>query len=65
QIAKYGTRQFRILKHVEKNRTFTTITPLVDKAARTEEIARMIGGTRITDATLMHARELLDHASQS
>ena len=65
QIAKYGTRQFRILKHVEKNRTFTTITPLVDKAARTEEIARMIGGTRITEATLMHARELLDHASQS
>ena len=30
---------------------------------RIEEIARMIGGTNITDATLAHARELLEQAS--
>ncbi len=59
QIAKYGTRQFRISKQVADGRTFTRIIPLEDENARVEEIARMIGGTTITDATLTHARELL------
>jgi DNA repair protein RecN (Recombination protein N) len=35
------------------------VIPL-DKTARVEEIARMLGGIRITDLTLRHARELLD-----
>lgn len=59
QIAKYGARHFRILKQVDDNRTYTTILPLDEDTARIEEIARMIGGTEITDATLAHAQELL------
>ncbi|MFH2059141.1 MAG: DNA repair protein RecN [Pseudomonadota bacterium] len=59
QIAKYGTSQFRISKDVVDGRTFTTIIPLLDETTRVEEIARMIGGAQITDATLTHARELL------
>lgn len=63
QIAKYAENQFRISKNVMKGRTFTTIVPLVQANARIEEIARMIGGAQITDATLSHARELLEQAS--
>ncbi len=62
QIAKYAASQFRISKDVISGRTFTTIIPLADGNARVEEIARMIGGKNITDATLTHARELLEHA---
>jgi len=60
QIAKYAANQFRISKDVINGRTFTTIVPLADETARIEEIARMIGGSSITDTTLTHARELLD-----
>jgi DNA repair protein RecN (Recombination protein N) len=63
QIAKYAQNQFRISKDVIKGRTFTTIVPLAGKDARIEEIARMIGGTNITNATLTHAKELLEQGS--
>jgi len=63
QIAKYAQNQFRISKKVMDGRTFTTIVPLADESARVEEIARMIGGTQITNATLTHAKELLQGAS--
>lgn len=63
QIAKYAENQFRISKDVVDGRTFTTIVPLAQQSARIEEIARMIGGTTITGATLTHARELLEQAS--
>ena len=62
QIAKYAAHQFRISKNVVDGRTFTTIIPLEEEKKRVEEIARMIGGKEITDATLTHARELLDQA---
>ena len=62
QIAKYAQNQFRISKNIIDERTFTTIVPLADENARIEEIARMIGGTHITNATLTHARELLGQA---
>jgi DNA repair protein RecN (Recombination protein N) len=64
QIAKYAENQFRISKNVINGRTFTTIVPLAEENARIEEIARMIGGAHITDATLTHARELLEQALQ-
>ncbi|WP_457551329.1 DNA repair protein RecN [Desulfobacula sp.] len=60
QIAKYAENQFRISKNVINGRTFTTIVPLAEPEARIEEIARMIGGAKITNATLTHAKELLE-----
>ncbi len=59
QIAKYGHHQFRISKQVVNGRTCTDIVPLASLEERVEEIARMMGGARITDATRTHARELL------
>jgi len=59
QIAKYGRHQFRISKQVVNGRTCTDIVPLASLEERVEEIARMMGGEKITDATRTHARELL------
>ena len=59
QIAKYGSNHYKIEKQVVNQRTTTMITPLTDKADRTREIARMMGGSTITKATLEHAAELL------
>jgi DNA repair protein RecN (Recombination protein N) len=58
QIAKFGDRHFSISKHVKAGRTRTVITPL-EKKDRQREIARMLGGEKITQTTLDHARELL------
>jgi DNA repair protein RecN (Recombination protein N) len=59
QIARYGRHQFRIAKQVVNGRTCTDIIPLTTLEDRIDEIARMLGGTRITPATRAHARELL------
>ncbi|MCG8637319.1 MAG: DNA repair protein RecN [Desulfobacterales bacterium] len=63
QIARYGAHQYRIFKQVVKDRTATSIIPLSSEDERVEEIARMIGGREITEATRTHARELLHTAS--
>ncbi len=62
QIAKYGDNQFFITKKVENGRTATTIVPLTDTEDRVKELARMMGGTDISDTTLAHAREILAQA---
>jgi DNA repair protein RecN (Recombination protein N) len=58
QIAKFGDHHFRISKQVVEGRTRTAITRLTPDS-RTREIARMLGGEKITRVTLEHARELL------
>ncbi|MGD8993208.1 MAG: DNA repair protein RecN [Desulfobacterales bacterium] len=58
QIAKFGKQHFRILKKVSSGRTKTSIQLLSEKD-RYKEIARMLGGEKITQKTLAHARELL------
>lgn len=63
QIAKYAENQFRISKSVSEGRTFTHILPLPRHQDRVDELARMIGGTKITEATRQHARELLENAT--
>jgi len=59
QIAKFGDHHFRISKQVSGGRTKTFIKHL-DEAERINEIARMLGGEKITQATLDHAYELLN-----
>ncbi len=58
QIAKFGDHHFRISKQVAYGRTRTTIEPLDDKD-RVQEIARMLGGVKMTQVTLDHALEML------
>jgi DNA repair protein RecN (Recombination protein N) len=59
QIAKFGDQHFRISKEVSAGRTRTSIT-LLNTEDRYQEIARMLGGEKITQTTLAHAREMLD-----
>ncbi|MBC7348436.1 MAG: DNA repair protein RecN [Candidatus Aminicenantes bacterium] len=58
QIASAAAHHFRIEKKTEKDRTYTLVRKLKDKD-RPEEIARLIAGTRLTEASLQMARELL------
>jgi DNA repair protein RecN (Recombination protein N) len=58
QIAARAAAQFLIDKSVKGSRTVTRVTRL-DSAARTEELARMIGGVSVTDAVRASARDLL------
>jgi DNA repair protein RecN (Recombination protein N) len=61
QIAKFANQHFCISKSVSNGRTSTSINPLNEKD-RLKEIARMLGGVEITQATLDHAREMLETA---
>lgn len=58
QLASAANHHFLIKKEKGENRTFTRIYAL-DRAERVKEIARMIGGTTMTDKTLAHAEEML------
>jgi DNA repair protein RecN (Recombination protein N) len=60
-IAAYAEHHLLVEKRVAKGATKTTVTAL-DASGRVEEIARMLGGERITDASRRHARELLKAA---
>lgn len=61
QIARFGTHHLRITKEVREGRTRSRLVPL-EAEERTREIARMLGGEKITKLTLEHARELLARA---
>ncbi|MFT5356318.1 MAG: DNA repair protein RecN (Recombination protein N) [Polyangiales bacterium] len=58
QIAVYGDTHFQVSKEVDGERTRSVITRLSD-AERLEEVARMVGGMRITRRTRAAAAELL------
>lgn len=58
QLAALADTHMRISKAERNGRTYTTVTPL-DKQGRMEELARIIGGTNITETTLRSAEEML------
>jgi DNA repair protein RecN (Recombination protein N) len=58
QIAVFGETHLRVSKRIEEGLTRFHIQA-VNKAEREREIARMLGGHKITKKTLAHAREML------
>lgn len=58
QIAACGDHQYLISKDDSDERSYTTIKFLSEEE-RIHEIARLLGGTNITETTLASARELL------
>lgn len=58
QSAVYGTRHLVVSKRVADGRTRTTLTPVAGDA-RVSEIARMLGGEKLTSVVKKHAEELL------
>jgi DNA repair protein RecN (Recombination protein N) len=61
QVAVHARQQLRVAKHPGPRGTFATVEPL-DPEERVEEVARMLGGVRLTEATRRHAGEMLQNA---
>ncbi|MGI6206493.1 MAG: DNA repair protein RecN [Anaerovoracaceae bacterium] len=59
QIAAAGDCEYLISRNDDQNGSYTMITKL-DEDARVLEIARLLGGTNITETTLKSARELIE-----
>jgi DNA repair protein RecN (Recombination protein N) len=58
QIAAKGQKHFYIYKKVENNTTYTRMKEL-DETERIQELASMLGGETISEASIANARELL------
>ena len=58
QIASKGMNHFMVEKQVVEGRTSTVISEL-DYENRVKEIARLLGGKKVSQKALAHARELL------
>jgi len=59
QIASQADYHFKVYKEVSKNRTIAKIK-LLSREERIKEIARMIGGKKISDLSLEHAAEMIE-----
>ncbi len=60
-IAAHASHHLVVEKRVSRGATRTSVRVL-DDAGRVEEIARMLGGERLSDASRRHARELMKSA---
>jgi len=58
QIASMSDNHLLINKIRDKNKAYTVINNL-DKKGKKEELARMLGGAKLTSTTLKHAEEML------
>ena len=58
QIAALADSHYIVEKEVVKGRTFAQVKRLGDKD-RVDEVARMLGGVKITDKTRRHAEEMV------
>jgi DNA repair protein RecN (Recombination protein N) len=59
QIAAFGDQHFLIEKTEKRGRTQTDVRRMED-AERTQEIARMLSGAKLTETSLKHAEHLLE-----
>lgn len=61
QVASYGHQHFNVQKYVENNQTETQMS-LLTEAERVQALARLLGGSKITDTVLANAQEMLSLA---
>ncbi|HEX3026077.1 MAG TPA: DNA repair protein RecN, partial [Clostridia bacterium] len=64
QIAALADTPYLIEKHVESGRTFTQVLEL-NEEGRKQELARIMGGTKITPLMLQNAAEMLEMARKT
>ena len=62
QVASCAASHFLVRKEIRGDRTYASIAPLAGEA-RVDELARMLGGERLTSVVRRHARELLDRGA--
>jgi len=58
QVAACGDHHYEVSKALERGTTLSSIQ-LLNTEGRVDEVARMLGGLKITDTTRKHAREML------
>jgi DNA repair protein RecN (Recombination protein N) len=58
QIATFADQHYVIEKRESAGRTRTSVRPIAGKE-RTEEVARMLSGAKLTDTSLKHAEQML------
>ena len=63
QIACFGMQHLSVQKQDKNGRTHTSIAVL-DQEGKVSELARMLGGIKISEATRKHALEMLSGAQQ-
>ncbi len=63
QVAANAHQHYRVNKQSEQSDTVSAIE-LLKQADRITEIARMIGGVKLTENTFMHAQEMLETSIQ-
>ena len=59
QVASKAHQHLQVSKESDKKSTQSTLVPL-NGDSRIEEIARMMGGAKITEQSLAHAREMAE-----
>ncbi len=64
QIACFADQHHSVRKEVKSGRTMTLVDRL-DKESIVDEIARMLGGVKVTEKTRAHAREMMESAKKS
>lgn len=64
QVAAQGHNHIKVSKFVSEGITNTDMTAL-DEKERIEEIARMLGGVKITQQTIAHAKEMIEQANKA
>ena len=62
QVAAQAHHHLKVSKSVVDDETYTAVARL-DKKATRDEIARMLGGAKITKKSQQHAQEMLDSAA--
>ena len=62
QIACFADHHFYVEKFQRNGRTLTAVKHLENQRDRAQELARMLSGSRITDAVLKHATDMLKQA---
>jgi DNA repair protein RecN (Recombination protein N) len=63
QIACFADRHHSVRKEVRSGRTITSVDRL-DQESIVDEIARMLGGVKVTDKTKAHAKEMIENAQK-
>jgi DNA repair protein RecN (Recombination protein N) len=64
QIACFADLHHSVRKEVRAGRTLTVVDRL-ERQAVVEEIARMLGGVKVTEKTRAHAKEMLENARKT
>jgi len=63
QVAALAQHHYSVFKHSRDKRTITGVRALSEEK-RVEEVARMIGGARISSSALAAARDLMSHGME-